>query len=104
MQDYFQELALSGAIALMVALRCAPVLVPSEAIIRHGAALTIASWFAVSLALLFALFRLFSLEQGLLLTSLIFAGSGFLLFAVLRSLAAALVGATLVYLTTRFVL
>lgn len=104
MPDHVQELVLSGAIALMVALRCAPVVVPSEAIIRHGAAITIASRFAVSLALLFALFRLFSLEQGLMLTGLIFAGSGFLLFAILRSLAAALIGATLVYLTIRFVL
>ncbi len=94
----------AGAAALMVALRCAPILLPVHLITRYSEALSRASRVAVSLALLLALYRLLRLEPGSILAGAVFAGSGLAIFIVYRSLAAALIGAAAIYLGMRLVL
>jgi hypothetical protein len=87
----------------MVMLRCGPILLPSEPIARHGRALTIASHVAIGFALLSAFYRLSALDTASVIAGSVFAGGGFVIFAIFRSLPAALVGATIIYAGVRLV-
>jgi hypothetical protein len=59
---------------------------------------------AIGFALLSAFYRLFSLDAPSIIAGLAFAGSGFVIFAIFRSLPAALIGATVIYAGARLVL
>lgn len=104
MTDHSELWAVTGAAILLVMLRCGPILLPSEPIIRYGRALTIASHVAIGFALLSAVYRLFSLDAASILAGLVFAGGGFVIFAIFRSLPAALIAATVIYAGVRLVL
>ena len=96
--------AVAGAAILMTIMRCGPILLPSEPIIRHGRALTIASHVAIGFALLSSCYRLFSLDASSTIAGLVFAGGGFIIFVASRSLPFALIGATIIYTGVRLVL
>jgi hypothetical protein len=104
MPYYPQLWTAAGAAALMVVLRCAPILLPPDVITRHNEALSRVSRLAISLALLLALYRLLGLDFHSVVAGSIFVGSGLAVFTFHRSLAAALIGAAVVYLGVRLIL
>jgi hypothetical protein len=63
----------------------------------------LASHVAIGFALLSAFYRLFGLDAASIIAGLVFAGGGFVIFAIVRSLPAALIGATVIYAGVRLV-
>jgi hypothetical protein len=59
---------------------------------------------AIGFALLSAVYRLFRLDAASILAGLVFAGGGFVIFVISRSLPIALIGATVIYAGVRIVL
>jgi hypothetical protein len=95
--------ATAGAAALMITLRCSPVLLPGRIISRYGHALGVASSLAIAFALFSSLYRLVSLNEGMV-AGILFAVSGFTVYLALSSMPAALLGGALLYLCARLVL
>ena len=104
MPDHVELLTTAGAATLMVLLRCVPVLLPTYLVTRYSQELSRASRLAIGLALLLALYRLLRLDSSSIVAGSVFAGGGLVIFVAYRSLAAALIGAAIIYAGMRLVL
>lgn len=81
----------------MVALRCAPAVLPAALAARHARPLVAAGRVAILLALSQALYRMAHLDGADVSAGLVFAASGLAVFLAFRTLAGAIVGAASAY-------
>lgn len=86
-----------AAAAFMVALRCAPAVLPAALAARHARPLVAAGRVAILLALAQALYRMAHLDGADAAAGLVFAASGLAVFLAFRTLAGAIVGAASAY-------